>query len=114
MPNFSFLGCLEVVVLWLETKTRPQDSVELEASLAPAEAEVGDLAKADQMEEDRNILKPIRPIVLFLLKATCGYSNRVRFVCEKCGGMSLTRIYYILLGVNVFSYNNNSEVLDYK
>ena len=49
MPNFSFLVCLEVVVLWLETtKTKQQNSVELEASLAPAEAEVGALAKADQ------------------------------------------------------------------
>ena len=51
MPNFSFLGCLEVEVLWLETnKTTRQDnnSVELEASLAPAEAEVGAVAKADQ------------------------------------------------------------------
>ena len=50
MPNFSFLGCLEVVVLWLETKTRQQkkNSAELEATLAPAEAEVGAVAKADQ------------------------------------------------------------------
>ena len=49
MPNFSFLVCLEVVVLWLETtKTKQQNSVELEASLAPAEAEVGAVAKADQ------------------------------------------------------------------
>ena len=52
MPNFSFLVCLEVVVLWLETKKqnkKQQDnSVELEATLAPAEAEVGAVAKADQ------------------------------------------------------------------
>ena len=49
MPNFSFLVCLEVVVLWLETtKTKQQNLVELEASLAPAEAEVGVVAKADQ------------------------------------------------------------------
>ena len=50
MPNLSFLGCLEVVVLWLETKKQQQqkNSVELEASLAPAEAEVGALAKAGQ------------------------------------------------------------------
>ena len=54
MPNFSFLGCLEVVVLWLETnnkKTKKQqnnNSVELEASLGPADAEVGAVAKADQ------------------------------------------------------------------
>ena len=41
MPNFSFLVCLEVVVLWLETKQQTKNSVELEASLAPAEAEVG-------------------------------------------------------------------------
>ena len=34
-----------MVVLWLETK---QNLVELEASLAPAEAEVGAVAKADQ------------------------------------------------------------------
>ena len=46
MPNFSFLVCLEVVVLWLETKTK--NSVELEATLAQAEAEVGAVAKADQ------------------------------------------------------------------
>ena len=50
MPNFSFLGCLEVEVLWLETNNKKQqdNSVELEASLAPAEAEVGPVAKADQ------------------------------------------------------------------
>ena len=48
MPNFSFLVCLEVVVLWLETTTKQQNSVELEASLAQAEAEVGAVAKADQ------------------------------------------------------------------
>ena len=49
MPNFSFLGCLEVVVLWLETnKTTTTNLVKLEASLAPAEAEVGAEAKADQ------------------------------------------------------------------
>ena len=50
MPNFSFLGCLEVVVLWLEKqKTKKQKkSVNLEAFLAPAEAEVGAVAKADQ------------------------------------------------------------------
>ena len=34
-----------MVVLWLETK---QNLVELEASLDPAEAEVGAVAKADQ------------------------------------------------------------------
>ena len=50
MPNFSFLGCLEVEVLWLEDnkKTKTKNSVELEASLAPAEAEVGAVTKADQ------------------------------------------------------------------
>ena len=49
MPNFSFIGCLEVVVLWLETNNnKKQNLVELEASLAPAEAEVGAVAKADQ------------------------------------------------------------------
>ena len=48
MPNFSFLVCLEVVVLWLETtKNKKQNLVELEASLAPAEAEVGAEAKAE-------------------------------------------------------------------
>ena len=55
MPNISFLVCLEVVVLWLETtttKTKQQNSVELEASLAPAEAEVGAVAKADQKASD--------------------------------------------------------------
>ena len=43
MPNFSFLGCLEVVVICLykQKKERRKNSVELEASLAPAEAEVG-------------------------------------------------------------------------
>ena len=46
MPNFSFLVCLEVVVLWLETTTKQQNSVELEASLAQAEAEVVAVAKA--------------------------------------------------------------------
>ena len=50
MLNFSFLGYLEVVVLWLETNKKQDNnnSVELEASLAPAEAEVGAVAKADQ------------------------------------------------------------------
>ena len=51
MPNFSFLGCLEVELLWLEDnkqKTKKDNSVELEASLAPAEAEVGAVSKADQ------------------------------------------------------------------
>ena len=50
MPNFSFLVCLEVVVLWLETNNKKQQNnlVELEASLAPAEAEVGAVAEADQ------------------------------------------------------------------
>ena len=41
--------CLLLAVqtgLWLETKQ--DNSVELEASLAPAEAEVGAMAKADQ------------------------------------------------------------------
>ena len=47
MPNFSFSVCLEVVVLWLE-KQQQQNSVILEASLAPAEAEVGAVAMADQ------------------------------------------------------------------
>ena len=50
MPNFSFLGWLEVQVLWLETKTTTENSVELEASLAPAEADVGAVAKADQKQ----------------------------------------------------------------
>ena len=49
MPNFIFIGCLEVVVLWLETeKTTKENSVELETSLTPAEAEVGAVTKADQ------------------------------------------------------------------
>ena len=49
MPNFSFLGCLEVVVLWLEKQEQNNsNSVELEASLAPAEVEVWAVAKADQ------------------------------------------------------------------
>ena len=52
MPNFSFLVCLEVVVLWLETTKKQNNNkknlVELEASLAPAKAEVGAVAKADQ------------------------------------------------------------------
>ncbi len=39
---------LQVKVLWLETKQKKQDSVELEASLAPAKADVGAEAKADQ------------------------------------------------------------------
>ena len=51
MPNFSFLGPLEVVVLWLKTT---KNSVELEASLAPAEAEVGAVAKADQYSAANN------------------------------------------------------------
>ena len=49
MPNFSFLGCLEVAVLWLEdNKNKNNNLVELVASLAPAKAEVGAVAKADQ------------------------------------------------------------------
>jgi hypothetical protein len=50
MPNFSFLGCLEVAVLWLEDNKKRQqnNSVELVATLAPAKAEVGAVAKADQ------------------------------------------------------------------
>ena len=51
MPNFSFLGCLEEAVLWLEdnkNKTKQNNLVELVASLAPAKAEVGAVAKADQ------------------------------------------------------------------
>ena len=48
MPNFSFLGFLEVVVLRLETKQQNKTQLELEASLAPAEFEVGAVAKADQ------------------------------------------------------------------
>ena len=50
MPNFSFLGCLEVPVLWLEDNKKRQqnNSVELVASLAPAKADVGAVAKADQ------------------------------------------------------------------
>ena len=42
-----------MVVLWLESKTKQdntkKNSVELEATLAPAEAEVGAVAKADQL-----------------------------------------------------------------
>ena len=38
MLNFSFLCCLEGVVLWLETTTKV--SMKLMASLAPARAEV--------------------------------------------------------------------------
>ena len=49
MPNFSFLVCLELEVLWLERTTQTKNnSVKLEASLAPAEAEVGAVAMADQ------------------------------------------------------------------
>ena len=46
MPNFCFLVWWEVVVLWL--KDNNKNFVELEASLTPAEAEVGAVAKADQ------------------------------------------------------------------
>ena len=48
MLNFSFLCCLEVVDLWLETKKN--NSTKLIASLAPARAEMeaGVVAKADQ------------------------------------------------------------------
>ena len=47
MPNLSFLCCLEVVVLWLETNNK-QVSMKLMASLARAEIEAGVVAKADQ------------------------------------------------------------------
>ena len=57
MPNFSFIGCLEIVVLWLEKQKRTKlknrerkNSLELEASLAPAEDEVGAVAKGDQQD----------------------------------------------------------------
>jgi hypothetical protein len=59
MPNFSFLTCLEVEVLWLETKKQTKtidNSVELEATLAPAEAEAGAVAKADQHKMHRFII----------------------------------------------------------
>jgi hypothetical protein len=48
--NFSCLCCLEVVVLWLETKATNKVSMKWRASLAPARAEIetGVLAKADQ------------------------------------------------------------------
>ena len=36
-------------------KTQKNNSVELEATLAPAEAEVGAMAKADQKMEDKPI-----------------------------------------------------------
>jgi hypothetical protein len=45
IPNVSFLGCLKVLVLQLKTQKK---SEELEASLAPAEAEVGAVVKALQ------------------------------------------------------------------
>ena len=45
MPDFSFLGCLKVV------GDIKNNSVELEASLAPSEAEVGAVAKADQFKD---------------------------------------------------------------
>ena len=50
MPNFSFLACLELEVLWLEDNKQitNKKSVELEASVAPAEAKVWAAAKADQ------------------------------------------------------------------
>jgi hypothetical protein len=54
MPNFSFLACLEVVVLWLDptkNNNKTKNSVELEATLAPAEAEDGAVAKADQYHD---------------------------------------------------------------
>ena len=50
MPNFSFLCCLEVVDLWLETKNNKgkKVSMRLMAYLAPARAEVEAVVKADQ------------------------------------------------------------------
>ena len=51
MPNFSFLVCLELEVIWLERTTKTKQNknlVDLEASLSPAEAEFGSVAKADQ------------------------------------------------------------------
>jgi hypothetical protein len=38
VPNFSFLCCSEMVVLWLETKNKARVSMKLMASLAPAQA----------------------------------------------------------------------------
>ena len=49
MPNFSFQGCLEVEVWWLENN---KNKLGLEASLAPAEAEVGAVAKVDQKKKE--------------------------------------------------------------
>ena len=50
MSNVSFLGCLEVSVYgWRNNNNnKTENSVELEASVASAEAEVGVLPKADQ------------------------------------------------------------------
>ena len=49
LTHCIFLGCLKVVVLWLETTTKQQNSsVKLEAFLDPVEGEVGAVAKADQ------------------------------------------------------------------
>ena len=77
MPNFSFLVCLEVVVLWLETtKTKQQNSVELEASLAPAEAEVGAVAKADQKYLDLSLLcSPSSSAKTLFAYTEIGYKN---------------------------------------
>ena len=57
MPNFSFLVCLEVVFVETEKETKKQNSVKLEASLAPAEAEVGAVAKAYQKSKKGNFRK---------------------------------------------------------
>ena len=46
MPNFSFLCCVEVIDLWLETNKTRQGSMTLKASLAPAQ---GVVAKADKL-----------------------------------------------------------------
>jgi hypothetical protein len=50
MPNFSFLCCLEVIDLWLESKKKRQHkiSIKLMAPLARAEVKAGFVAKADQ------------------------------------------------------------------
>ena len=45
---YGFYGCRQQDKTTRQDKTRQNNSVELVASLAPAEAEIGALAKADQ------------------------------------------------------------------
>jgi hypothetical protein len=65
-----------VVVLWLETTRQEKNSVELEATLAPAEAEVGAVAKADQKQKQQAM--SLKQCLFFSLSQNTKYQ-----ICKK-------------------------------